>query len=119
MRARGVIALALALATILAGCATTAGYDRMLDEWIGETEYSLVSVWGQPDRQRDAGMGKIMIYDRARQVQRPTVIAPGATPRSPIMAYGGGTETRRCRTEFWVHEGRVINWRHEGDDCRQ
>lgn len=116
MRAQGVAILAFA--AILAGCATTAGYDRMLDEWIGQSEHHLLSVWGQPAAQHEASMGKILTYDMARQVQRPTLIAPGSTTRSPIMAYGGGSETRQCTTEFWVHDGRVIDWRRKGDDCR-
>ncbi len=37
---------------LLCGCAlaTTAGYEKMLDTWVGRQEIDLVRSWGAPDR---------------------------------------------------------------------
>lgn len=33
---------------LLAGCATTAGYEKILNSWVGDNVDHLVSSWGPP-----------------------------------------------------------------------
>ena len=62
---RRILAIAL-LSTALVACATTAGYEAVLNTWVGDSTDHLVSVWGVPQQQyRQNNGGTVMQYERS------------------------------------------------------
>jgi hypothetical protein len=138
----------LILTTILilvAGCATTAGYEAILNTWLGENSDHLVSVWGPPDSEyalRDGG--KVLMYAHAR-----TIMLPGFTTYQAQTTYTSGTVSAMgtggyaqgtyngtsttyvpqttaptpiemsCTTRFSTDaSGRIVNWAWQGNACK-
>lgn len=109
----------------VAGCATTAGYEKMLKTWVGAPEERLIGRWGPPDSVYNSGDAKYLTYVRASQGY-----VPGTAPsyRSTIVGntvytqqYGGTpgyAYTNFCKTTFGVRGGTIFNWRWEGNACR-
>ncbi len=109
----------------LAGCATTAGYQQVLDTWIGHDAADLTSSWGYPSSQMQAPNGnKVYVYNRGNQFTTPmqTSINGQRTPwgyQATAYTTGGQTLTFRCNTFFEVDSGnKIIRWRWEGNACR-
>jgi len=126
---------------ILSGCATTAGYKKIMDSWVGSDETQLVSRWGVPQSVYDLGNGsKVLTYDKRRQFQ-----VGGYQTSTPVRTYHngsvygnngesasyGGTSTTyvksttpvqnvemACITRFTVGYGKVQSVAWEGNDCR-
>jgi hypothetical protein len=139
------IALAL-MSILLAGCASTAGYEAVLRTWVGDTTDHLVAVWGVPQQEYGLqGGGKVLQYERSG-----TIVLPGATTyqaqttysNGSVSGYGSngnsvngsynGTSTtyvpeksdpiviaQRCVTRFTADaSGRINRWSWEGNACR-
>ena len=134
------------LSILLAGCATTSGYEAILNTWLGNTTDHLVSVWGVPQQQyRQRGGGVVLEYDRSGQVVLPgvttyqpqttytngTISAVGSNGNSINGTYGDTATTyvpytsgpvvieKRCITRFTADgNGRITNWSWEGNSCR-
>lgn len=135
------LAPVLALA-LVAGCATTAGYEQILNSWIGSGESQLVAAWGPPDSFYVTPDGdRVLTYRRSR-----TVTGGGYPISYPVTqdTYGtvtgadgslgtfSGTtttyvtqttpvysQTFRCITHFTVRKktGQIATWRWRGNDC--
>lgn len=134
------------IATFLVGCATTQGYEAILNSWVGDSTDHLVSVWGIPQKQynQDSG-GKVLEYERSGQI-----VIPGTTSYKPVATtytngsvdlYGqngssatgsyDGTSTtyaketsaptviqQACVTRFTADaSGRITNWAWQGNAC--
>jgi hypothetical protein len=129
----------------LTGCATTSGYEAVLQTWVGDTTDHLVSVWGIPQQQYPLdGGGKVLQYVRTGQV-----VIPGMTTYQPVTtvtngnatAFGNagmatanynGTSTtyvpqtsdptvihQECITRFTANaSGRIVHWAWQGNACR-
>ncbi len=133
------------LAAVLAGCATTANYERALNTWVGVNADNLVVSWGPPQNSYTlSDGGKVLEYDRQRSFQTGggTYTTPVTTYNSGnVNLYGGGgmvngnytgtsttyvpqrapvqTWNMRCITRFTVDSNNVIrHWTWEGNDCR-
>jgi hypothetical protein len=91
------------LAVLLCGCATEAGYERMLQSWVGKSERALVAQWGVPHGFYEAGGTRYLTYTNSR------VALAGNT--DPIAV------NLRCRTTFEVQGGTVARWQWQGNDC--
>jgi hypothetical protein len=124
---------------LVAGCATTANYEKILDGWVGSPADDLVSAWGPPQGSYDlSDGGKVIEYVRSRNVQvggYPNTV-PQPTYRSHrVLDYGGmysGTSTtyvqpqapvrnitKSCRTDFTINRAGIITkWHWEGNDCK-
>lgn len=112
MKSHWLIVVLLSIA--LAGCATQAGYKRLLQTWIGQTEETLVASWGALNNVYTLPNGsKVLTYNHIG----PTVaVVNPSTPYSP--AYGYSIPTG-CTTSFTVSKGGVITyWRFQGNRCR-
>ena len=138
-------ALAL-LSILLAGCATTSGYEAVLQTWIGDTTDHLVSIWGVPQQKyRQDGGGKVLQYERSGQI-----VLPGTTTYQAQTTYTNGTVSAistngnsangfyndtsttyvphtsgptviptQCMTRFTADaNGRIVNWAWQGNSCR-
>lgn len=111
---------------LLAACATTAGYEEILDSWMGSSESSIVSSWGAPDNVYTAPDGtRIITYYSSRNI-----VLPGTAPTYTTTVYGntayttssGGSPATNigmsCETSFTIKKGRIISWRYQGNDCK-
>ena len=74
---------------LLAGCATTAGYEKVLSSWIGQRADRLISSWGAPVNitQLSDG-GKVLEYSNRRNVQ-----IGGYTTTTPVTTQHNGMVT--------------------------
>lgn len=112
------------LVLLLAGCATTANYEKILASWVGQSESDLVRTWGPPTGVYESGGLRMLTYDRSAQNY-----APGTAPSYQTQVIGnqvftrqvggssGYTVNRACTTNFEIKDGRVVNWRYEGNAC--
>jgi hypothetical protein len=130
----------------IGGCATTDGYEAILNSWVGDTSDHLVSVWGVPSREYDLGNGgKTLEYARSSQFVIPgrtvyrsqttydsgSVSASSSTGTTASGTYTGTSTTyvpqttaptvvdQSCVTRFSTDSmGRIVNWAWEGNACR-
>ena len=137
--------VALVIPTLLAGCATTANYENLLNTWVGNHVDSLVSSWGPPRSsfQLSDG-GKVIEYANSRNIQIGgyTTTVPQTTYNSGTAnAYGSGgyaygsysgTSTTyvqqttpvqniamQCITRFTIDpQGIITKWSWQGNDCK-
>jgi hypothetical protein len=122
---RKALALAVvALAFVLAGCATTENYERILQSWVGRTELDLVRAWGAPQRTYETGGSKFLVYSSGRNVYiagtppaYTTTIVGGTAYTSRIGGTPGQVIGMRCQTTFELKEDKVIAWQWHGNDC--
>lgn len=113
----------LSIIFLLAGCATTAKYERMLDSWIGAPERELIYAWGVPIRSYsvDANLKFLTFRDER------TLYVPGYSTSSTNVygnsmmttTYGdnGTTLGLTCETTFGIRYGLVVSYRYEGNNC--
>jgi hypothetical protein len=132
---------AIVLCLTLGGCATTSGYETVLNSWVGDTTDHLVSVWGIPANQYALNDGgRVLEYDRSN-----TVVIPGVTTVQPVAttytngslngningSYSGTSTTyapvtsaptaihQQCITRFTAdNHGRITRWSWQGNSCR-
>lgn len=121
----------------LGACATTAGYEAILNTWKGVTEEKLVAKWGPPRSvYKQSNGGRILTYNRSR-----SVYVPGTTTTTPqsnfVTTVVGGqmvsgyvttdvttttpgyTTNLSCTTHFYVNaSGIIYSWRWRGNSCR-
>ena len=137
--------LALVLAFILTGCATTANYENVLSSWVGTTADNLIMRWGPPSNSYPlSNGGRVLEYSNQRNIPLGgyATIVPQTTYSSGNVnvygkggpAYGNysGTSTTyvqtttpiqniamHCSTRFTVDsQGVVRNWAWQGNDCK-
>jgi hypothetical protein len=109
----------------LAGCATTEGYRKMLDGWMGADERSLVRAWGVPHRSYESGGVRYLAFVSSREVYRPAdppILGQETVNGKSTLTFTPGrpgyTYTKSCETTFELTRGRVSSWRFYGNDCR-
>lgn len=129
---------------IIASCATTANYEKILNSWIGENVDNLVSSWGPPQSSFKLSDGSTVVeYVRSRnsQIGGYTYTVPQTTYQTgTASAYGtggyaygtySGTSTTYvqkqtptyninllCKTRFTVNpNGIITKWSWQGNDC--
>jgi hypothetical protein len=134
------------LSILLAACATTEGYQAILQTWVGDSTDHLVSVWGVPQQEyRQNGGGKVLQYERSGQIVLPgqttyqaqttytngSVSAVGLNGNAVNGSYNGTSTTyvpqtsaptviaTQCVTRFTADaNGRITSWSWQGNSCR-
>jgi len=125
-RLRAILALCLSLA--LSGCAgwfpTTAGYEQLLDGWIGSKGEQLVRQWGPPTGEHTDAYGrKIYRFSKHRTYTR-----SGGTKSQQVLVGGNyvwvdipqpdRVETTWCDTTFYLDANDTIEtYKFVGPDC--
>lgn len=135
----------LLLVLAVAGCATTANYEKILRSWVGVHVDRLVASWGPPQGSfKLSDGGQVLEYtdQRTMQLGGYTYTEPQTTYHSgSASAYGSrggyayGTYSGRsttyvqkqtpvynipltCRTRFTVNpQGIITKWSWEGNNC--
>jgi len=118
--------LAVLLCLGLAGCATTAGYEAILNTWTGSNINSLISSWGYPASSFTAPDGNtVYVYQSGGQYTMPTQttytgqVSPWGSYSASSITTGGQTLNFWCKTYFEVNQDKIIvTWRWEGNSCR-
>lgn len=117
--------LILLIGLVVASCATTAGYEKILDRWIGSDEISLVRSWGAPSRTYETGGSRFLGYVTQHDIYLPgtpatyTTTVVGTTAiTTPVMGTPGYSMTTSCNTTFEIVGGKVARWSHQGSDCK-
>lgn len=98
----------LLLSLFFWGCATTAGYEKVLQTWKGHDVNELIQKWGPPSDVFKLPNNSVMY----------TWLYDGGAVAIPIgkIAYA---MRRYCKTTFTVDEQGIIQtWRWEGNACR-
>jgi hypothetical protein len=118
---------ALFLAAVLlavAASATTADCDRVLDAWLGSTELDLTEKWGPPQVSYEVDGEKVLVYSSSRNLyleSSDSITATVSRSNNIYMGPVGGRLVQNirftCRTEFEISGGRIVSWRHQGEDC--
>jgi hypothetical protein len=116
----------LAVTTVLlAACATTEGFEKILDSWVGAQEIDLVRSWGPPVRSYEAGGRKFIAYESHHNEY-----VPGVAPTYKTTVIGNSVRTKpvggspamniakSCTTTFELEGSKVVSWTHKGNDCK-
>lgn len=110
---------------VLAACATTENYEKMLSTWVGAPEIALYRSWGTPDGQFESGGAKFVSFTKGGNM-----VLPGSAPTYQTTfigntaytnAYGGSPAYNiqlMCKTTFEIRNERVVSWRWEGNNCK-
>ncbi len=108
-----VAVLVLAIANVVAGCATTRGYEARLEKWVGRSSATLVAKWGEPAQTIPLENGRRILEYRRTDEEH----GLADTPRQ-VAAEARGAPPVGCRTQFLVAaDGRVERWKWVGDHC--
>jgi len=104
----------IALVLSIAGCATSANYEKKLNSWMGADVNRLISSWGPPSDEYTMPNGSKMY----------TWLWIGGTRVFANYNYylkmvTAGSVTYWCKTTFTASPSGVVNdWRWEGNSCR-
>ena len=116
--------LILSAALALAGCATQAGYKKVMDTWMGKPELDLVRKWGAPRQTYESGGSKFLTFATSRTISMPGTAANCVTNIIGNTAYtnctGGSPDTPvalTCQTTFEIVGGLIAGWRASGNNC--
>ncbi len=94
---------------LLHGCATQAGYKRVVETWLGDDINKLIQSWGPPSD----------VFTLPNNDKMYTWFFDGGTVITPIgdMAYA---IRKSCKTTFTANnQGVIKNYRFKGRSCKQ
>ena len=106
-------------------CATTEGYNKLLDTWIGSSADSLVNSWGPPSSVYNKDNGeKMLTFVRGGQMYMPGTqtttgtVGPYGTINTTTTGSAGSYINLNCTTTFTVSkENKIIHWSWRGNNC--
>ena len=116
----------IALITVLGGCATRAGYERMCRSYLNQPAINLMYNFGTPIRTYTInGVTAMDFYsestDFVPNYGTNTIAVQDSHYRN--IGYlqqqntGGHYETISCLTTFYINNGYVINYKFSGNGC--
>ena len=117
--------LFIVLAAALTACATSAGYEKILNSWVGVQEVELVRNWGPPLQSYETGGRRFIVYSSRRNVY-----LPGTAPTYQTTVIGNTAYTHAvggspgmnmdmsCTTIFELEGAQVVSWSYNGNDCK-
>lgn len=123
------LVVAIAALFFVAACETYAGYQQLMDTWVGTHADDLVASWGPPDGfYENADGSRVLRYSSAS-----SYYVPGTTHSNPVTTYNwdgttstsynsyttpGYTVSSSCTSTFFTDPLQVIvRWTSDGDDC--
>lgn len=112
-------------AVALTACATMAGYEKILNSWIGAQEIDLVRSWGPPIRSYETGGRKFIVYASQRNVYLPgtapiyqTTVIGNTAYTDAIGGSPGVNIGMSCTTTFELEGAKVVSFSYSGNDCK-
>lgn len=110
---------------VLAGCATSANYQKSLNAWVGEDESALVAKWGKPNKSYDVDGFTYLVYTTSGEVSSPGINTDSQSTVAGTSIFGGAngwipslTFWSSCQTTFEIQKGKVVAFEFKGADCR-
>lgn len=116
----------------LQGCATEAGYKRLLNTWVGDTGDNLIKSWGPPTQKAQLsdnsqvfeylfqGQGYVPQYTTPTQTQVTFVRDRAFATTTGGQTFGGYPVNLYCKTLFYIGTNdKITGWKYEGNSCRQ
>lgn len=106
--------IAFLLVIFLSACASTQDYEAHLSSWVGQSEQALVAKWGAPDNVYiSPDKSRILTYQKDKIVTKTNLFYYPSIeePYTPTI------EQLSCKTSFTIKEGKIIQWRWEGNNC--
>lgn len=111
--------LIISVVFLFAGCATTKGYQQLVDAWVGGNEQALLESprWGVPDKSfKQANGNTVYCYVIHRVVSTPTQIHTNPNGRATVVT--GSIVERECETCFYLNSDLIIyHYTFKGNDC--
>jgi Tfp pilus assembly protein PilP len=104
---------------VLAGCATSANYQKNLNAWVGEDESALVAKWGKPNKTYEVDGFTYLVYNTSGEASSPGIntdsqsTVAGANGWIPSLTFWS-----TCQTTFEIQKGKVVTFEFKGADCR-
>jgi hypothetical protein len=122
----------LVLCAFLVGCATTAGYNAMMDSWLGADINDFIDDNGYPKNSFTAPNGnKVYVWSTGASGTTPTIVQPGQTYyypdgmggfqgyQTPSTVIGGYPYSYGCDTFLETDDsGKIVKWRGQGNACK-
>jgi len=109
---------------LLTGCVSAEKYSKMINQWVGVDEDTLIATWGAPTSHYQTDQANYLTYEKVQQNYIPPtpssvqVIRQGdAVFTRPIPGSPGYSYTSECRTTFTIQNKRVINVNATGNSC--
>ncbi|HHM5293883.1 TPA: hypothetical protein ACRMRV_006294, partial [Pseudomonas aeruginosa] len=109
---------------VLAGCATTAKYENVLNSWVGSSEIDLIRAWGPPQQAYNSGESRFITYTNSSNIYMPGVSPSYTTTYYGNTAYttsSGGSPAQNiplsCTTTFELKNGVILSWQWQGNHC--
>ncbi|HTB23064.1 MAG TPA: hypothetical protein VK914_10190 [bacterium] len=98
---------------------TKAGYEMILNSWVGSSELDLVRKFGVPTQTYEVSGHRFLVYDCEISYRMPesyTTTYVGNTAYTD--SYGGQVLTKSCTTTFESDGEKIVNFQDTGNDCR-
>ncbi|BDW10858.1 hypothetical protein PSHI8_09400 [Polynucleobacter sp. SHI8] len=109
---------------LLTACVSAEKYTKMINQWVGVDEDTLIATWGAPTSNYQTDQAKYLTYEKVQQNYIPPtpssvqVIRQGdAVFTRPIPGSPGYSYTSECRTTFTIQNKRVVNVNATGNSC--
>ena len=105
----------VATVILLNGCATTEGFKKNMDSWIGASEITLIRQQGAPNTTYESGGVKFLVYyySYTSSDYYSTTYYYGS---ASTVNYGGNTYT--CEITYELYNDIIQNVRWKGNNCR-
>lgn len=110
---------------VLAGCATSANYQKNLNAWVGEDESALVAKWGKPNKTYEVDGFTYLVYNTSGEASSPGINTDSQSTVAGTSIFGGAngwipslTFWSTCQTTFEIQKGKVVTFEFKGADCR-
>ncbi len=101
---------------LLAGCATTAKFEKRMNAKKGMTKSELIEDMGIPDKQYKADDYEIIEYNQSNTGSVP-VVNIGTIGNQTYTTQTMTSRTTSCKLEFKIINNIVTNYRYKGDMC--
>jgi hypothetical protein len=110
---------------MLSACATTAGYEKALNAWLGSQEIDLVRSWGPPVQTYETSGRKFIVYSSQSNVYIPgtapsyqTTVVGNTVYSTPVGGSPAMNISQSCVTTFELDGSRILSWSYKGNDCK-
>ena len=114
----------LSVLIVLSACSVNKNYDLSLQKWIGQSEYSLLTQWGQPNNVIGLDANSyIYVYEKISDTPFDDNKYPYEGEldyqysAGPKYGYSQIQQIYYCKTMFTIRNQVVINYSFIGDDC--
>lgn len=86
---------------IVSGCATSEGYNRILNTWLNSDKQNLIETWGVPTS----------TYKLNEHVEYISYL------KTSISYINGNIYNWKCETTFTIKDNKVTSWKYNGNSC--